>query len=291
MSNTYFHFSSISKSPKPTGLTSLFRGAGAGSSYDVALSQQLQDLITLFQSQSSLLDEITRSLTGGKGKSALQNILGGASFGGSALGGIANAASSGFSWQSILKDVFPLGGLISGFAGLFRSTPTPPPLNEYDAPPSLSFDAVLGPDGQLSQGSVSQFGNTRASSPGLDLVDAAGGSYSPYSRAANGSLVPIEGDPTVRYPGTLNLPEMVQSLVGTASPVSSTQTAAVVPIAPTALGGTNPGTGEAPAEAGISQNLPAFDKQWFDDHGSLIASAVRNQLLNFHPIVDAINDL
>jgi hypothetical protein len=291
MSHTYSHFSRISGSPKPTGLTSLFRGGGAGSTYDVAVSEQLQELITLFQTQSSALNDLTESLTGGTGKSTLQNILGGASFGGSALGGVATAASSGFSWQSILKDVFPLGGLISGVAGLFRSTPTPPPLNEYDAPPSLSFDAVLGPNGKLSQGSGNQFGNTRASSPGLDLVDAAGGPYSPYSRAANGSLVPIEGGPTVRYPGTLNLPEMVQSLVGTASPVSSTPVAAATPVVPPVFAGTNPGTSQGPTEGGMSQDLPSFDKQWFDDHGSLIASAVRNQLLNFHPIVDTINDL
>jgi hypothetical protein len=290
MSHTYSQFSLISKSPKPTGLTSLFRGSGAGSTYENGLSQQLQELITLFQTQSSALNEITKSLTGGTGKSALQNILGGASFGGSALGGVATAASSGFSWQSILKDVFPLGGLISGIAGLFRSTPTPPPLNEYDAPPSLSFDAVLGPNGQLSQGSVNQFGNTRASSPGLDLVDAAGGPHSPYSRAANGSLVPIEGDPTVRYPGTLSLPEMVQSLVGT-STVSPTPAAVAIPTPAAISGATNPGTVPDTADAGTSQNPPAFDKQWFDDHGSLIASAVRNQLLNFHPIVDTINDL
>jgi hypothetical protein len=234
---------------------------------------------------------LTRTLTGGSGGSALQSIFGGASFGGSVLGGVASAASSGFSWQSILRDVFPLGGLISGIAGLFSTTPTPPPLNEYAAPPSLAFNAVLGANGQLSQGSGNQYGYTRASSPGLDLIDAAGGPYSPYQRAANGSLVAAAGDPTVRYPGTLNLPEMMQSLVQPAASSAPAPVAAGTPPSAVASSAPNPASGTGFAASSASMGMPAFDKQWFDDHGSLIASAVRNQLLNFHPIVDAINDL
>jgi hypothetical protein len=47
----------------------------------------------------------------------------------------------------------------------------------------------------------------------------------------------------------------------------------------------------AGASSDLSEPVPTFDQQWFNDHGSLIASAVRTQLLNFHPIVDAINNL
>jgi hypothetical protein len=218
MANAYSHFSVVSRSPKPIGLSSIFRGSQAGYSYNNSIADQLQEIVGQLNQQSSLLSGLSKTLTGGSGADSV--------LGGSVLGGLASAGQSGFSWQSILKDVFPLGGLISGIAGLFNSAPTPPPLNQYDAPASLNFDAVLGTNGALSQGSTNQYGFTRASSPGLDLVDAAGGPYSPYQRAANGSLVAAAGDPTARYPGTLNLPEMMQSLVqtgGASGPASGGQ--------------------------------------------------------------------
>ncbi len=191
--------------------------------------------------------------------------------------------------------MFPIGGLISGIAGLFDSAPTPPPLNQYDAPPSLNFDAVLNANGTLSQGSSNQYGYTRASSSGLDLVDAQGGPYSPYSRASNGSLLPVAGDPTTRYTGALNLPEMLQPLVQT-SPASqnTSSNAGVAPAAsPAVTTPSAPGLSSAngSSTADPANQVPSFDQQWFNDHGNLIASAVRSQMLNYHPIVDTINDL
>jgi hypothetical protein len=295
MSNLSTHFHSIAAaSPKPVQFHSLFGGSQAGGSYTSNTSELLQQLINEVNIQTSEVSSLVGAITGKSGGSALQNVLGGTAFGGSALGGIASAAQSGFSWQSILKDVFPVGGLISGIAGLFDSAPTPPPLNQYDAPPTLNFDAVLNSNGTLSQGSVDQYGYTRASSSGLNLTDAEGGPYSPYQRASNGSLLPIAGDPTTRYSGNLNLPELLQPLVqiapsNQASP-SSTAPAAASPAgsAPSAAGlsATN-----ASLTADLSNQTPAFDQEWFNDHGTLIASAVRNQLLNFHPIVDTINNL
>lgn len=286
MAHAYSHFSVVSRSPKPVGLSSIFRGSSAGSSYDSSVAQQLQAIVAQLNQQSTLLSGLTKTLAGGSGADGI--------LGGSVVGGLFNAGRSGFSWQSILKDVFPLGGLISGIAGLFRSTPTPPPLNEYDAPPSLGFNAVLGTNGLLSQGSANQYGFTRASSPGLDLVDAAGGPYSPYQRLANGSLGATAGDATVRYPGTLNLPEATQSLVRSGAPLANgSASAASAPQTPISgvVSGNSASSSGVSSDASGAANLPAFDKQWFDDHGSLIASAVRNQLLNYHPIVDAINDL
>jgi hypothetical protein len=211
---------------------------------------------------------------------------------------IGQVVPGGFSWQSILKDVFPVGGLISKIAGLFESAPTPPPLNQYDAPPSLNFEAVLNANGTLSQGSSDQYGYTRASSAGLDLTDAQGGPQSPYQRAANGSLLPVLGEAVSRFSGSLNLPEMLGGLVqGSPGVVSG------VPAAPGVVAASNP---QAPAPSTLSASslsasslsafgevnqTPAFDQQWFNDHGNMIASAVRTQLLNYHPIVDTINDL
>jgi hypothetical protein len=272
------HFREISGSPKPVQFRSLFAGRRAGSSYAPG-SNNTSELLQQLVSQVRSLNNV---VSGKSGSSALGNVLGG-----SVLGGI---AQGGFSWQSILKDVFPLGGLISGIAGLFESAPTAPPLDQYDAPPSLNFEAVLNANGSLSQGSSDQYGHTRASSAGLDLTDAQGGPVSPYQRAANGSLVPVGGDSTSRYSGSLNLPEMLQPLVqispaaqssSVTNPVGSSSVSAEGSAAASASGQT----------ADQKSELPAFDQQWFNDHGSQIASAVRTQLLNYHPIVDAINDL
>ncbi len=298
MSNLFQHFQAVSGSPRPLQLQSLFGRGNLGSSYTSNTSKLLQQLIQEVNTESAVVGELVGSITGKSGGSALQSIFSGTAFGGSALGGIASAAQSGFSWQSILKDVFPIGGLISGIAGLFDSAPAPPPLNQYDAPPSLNFNAVLNPNGSLSQGSSDQFGFTRASGTGLNLTDAQGGPYSPYQRASNGSLVPVAGDPVSRYTGSLNLPELLQPLVQSPPANQAAESApgntVTTPASPPASSSpTAPGLSSANASltADPSNQVPSFDQQWFNDHGSMIASAVRNELLNFHPIVDAINNL
>jgi hypothetical protein len=297
MSSLYKHFQAVSGSPKPIYSTSLFGGGRAGSSYTSNTSELMQQLIDQVNTQASVVSGLVGALSGkSNGSSALESVLGGTAFGGSALGGIASAAQSGFSWQSILKDVFPIGGLISGIAGLFSSAPTPPPLDQYDAPPSLNFNAVLNANGTLSQGATDQYGYTRATSQGLDLTDAQGGPYSPYQRASNGSLLPVAGDPTTRYSGMLNLPEMLQPLVqiapsnpaASASSGSSALPANTVSATPSAAGLSSTNNS---LTADPTNQVPSFDQQWFNDHGSLIASAVRAQMLNYHPIVDTINDL
>jgi hypothetical protein len=294
MASLYTHFQAVSGSPKPIHIDSLFTSNRPGSSYTSNTSELLQQLIEQVNTQASVVSGLVGAISGkSSGSSALETVLGGTAFGGSALGGIASAAQSGFSWQSILKDVFPVGGLISGIAGLFDSAPTPP-LEQYDAPPSLNFNAVLNSNGTLSQGATNQYGYTRGTSQGLDLTDAEGGPYSPYQRASNGSLLPVAGDPTTRYSGMLNLPEMLQPLVQiapySAAPSTNTASSAATPIAavPTAAGLSSTGTGPT---ADTTGQAPSFDQQWFNDHGSLIASAVRAQMLNYHPIVDTINDL
>ena len=295
MASLYTHFQAVSGSPKPIHIDSLFTSNRPGSSYTSNTSELLQQLIDQVNTQASVVSGLVGAISGkSSGSSALETVLGGTAFGGSALGGIASAAQSGFSWQSILKDVFPVGGLISGIAGLFDAAPTPPPLEQYDAPPSLNFNAVLNSNGTLSQGATNQYGYTRGTSQGLDLTDAEGGPYSPYQRASNGSLLPVAGDPTTRYSGMLNLPEMLQPLVQiapySAAPSTSTASSAATPSAavPTAAGLSSTGAGPT---ADTTGQAPSFDQQWFNDHGSLIASAVRAQMLNYHPIVDTINDL
>jgi hypothetical protein len=325
------HFEAVAGPPKPLELSRLFGGSGLNSSYTSNTSDLLQQLIEQVNDQTSVLNELVGTLSGKSGGSAVQNILGGTAFSGSVLGGVAQAAKGGSSWKSILKDIFPVGGLISGIASLFDSPPTPPPLEQYAAPPALNFNAVLNSNGTLSQGSTNQYGNTRASSPGLDLLDAVAGPYSPYQRAQNGSLVPVAGNPTSLYSSSLNLPEFVQNASTVNAPglvqISGAGTASLdqgfmntsqqlkALIDSTVNGSPNaspsrpvrstPSFANAtekamdsfgPAASSTNQAtgniaLPAFDQEWFNDHGSQIANAVRTELLNYHPIVDTINDL
>jgi hypothetical protein len=101
-------------------------------------------------------------------------------------------------------------------------------------------------------------------------------------------LLPVAGDPTSRFSGNLNLPAMLQPLVQI-SPASSGQVSPAAAAAPVAT--PSPVSSASSSTSGDTNQMPAFDQQWFNDHGNLIASAVRTQLLNYHPIVDTINDL
>lgn len=209
--------------------------------------------------------------------------------GGSILGELAGSATGGFSWQTLLKDVLPLSGLVSEIAGLFHSPHVPAPLEQYDAPISLGFSGVLGRDGGISQASGGEDGLARASPPGLDLTDAAGGAHSPYARRSDGSLGSVAGAPVSNYAGVLDLSSVVHGL--TASHVPSR------PLVPQAESDSpNSRDSKAPTErtsieSGGPAAVPAFDSAWFMDHASYIAAAVRNAMLDSHPILDVINDL
>ena len=275
-----FHLAAGGGSPRPAAFSRLFsrRNASWLTTPD-SLAQQVQALLAQVSAQGDVLNELISA----QGGSALARIGSSSLFSGSVLGGVAKAATSGFSWSSVLSDIFPVGGLISSIAGLFGSAPAPPPLEQYAAPPSLNFNAVLGAGGQLFQGAYDASGQLRAGSPGLDLVDAAGGPASPYTRAASGALVPTLGDPASRYSGTLYGAAALPSLVPSISP-------AVQPVAAAPVQTAAPVSAPPPAAA-PSPQMPDFDQQWFNDRGSLIASAVRDQLLNLNSLADVINDL
>jgi hypothetical protein len=290
MSNSNSFFDAVSGSPRPIEIDSLFGGGRESYTVSDNSSNLLQELVQEVNDQGTELNSLVSAVTGKSGGSVAEGLLGSASLGGSVLGGVASAAKGGFSWQSVLSDIFPVGGLISGIASLFDSPPAPPVLDQYAAPPQLNFDAVLNSNGTLSQGADNQYGFTQSTGTGLDLADAEGGPYSPYTRATDGSLVPAAGDPVYQYSGQINLPD----LVGNTNAAQSQQTSgsssstAANTSSPSAPGLSSTG---ASLTADPSNPVPTFDQQWFDDHGTQIASAVRSQLLNYHPLVDTINDL
>ncbi|MCU1261635.1 MAG: hypothetical protein JWO80_4520 [Bryobacterales bacterium] len=277
------HFRQISAgspTPHPLRLGTLFLHQSHDYSGTAGLAEQVRRLATEVGQQGQVVGELASVVTG-KG-SALTN-AGSSLLGGSILGGAFQSAASGFSWQSLLKDIVPLGGLVSEIAGLFSSPAAPPPLQQYDAPMPLSFSGVLGVDGKISQASGNRSGNSRASSPGLDLNDAAGGPQPAYTRGLDGSLDAVAGAPTTRYSGTLDLSSVVRGLVPPGE--NRPQTGSGAPSSGQTTVESTQNSGPGPA------SMPAFDGPWFMDHAPYIAAAVRNAMLEYHPIVDVVNDL
>ncbi len=292
-----------------------YANSSASSDSQNGIASQVEMITNELATQGSLLNQLTSAV--GSHDSAITNLAGGL-FGSFSLGNIAQQSSSGFSWSSILKDVFPVAGLVSGIVGLFDSTPAPPPLLQYDAPPSLNFDTVLRSDGTLAQARYNAAGHEEAAASGIDLTDAEGGFQPAYTRSSTGALVSTEGDSTGRYGGVLNLfshssqagstpaEEQTPGLLSSSSDLSAlVHSVAEMPNS----GGTN--TSSLPFSEGFSEKpavappppapvlptanrveeVPSFDQQWFMDHSSQIATAVRSALLDFHPLVDVVRDL
>ena len=157
-------FRQIRATPKPVSFSRLFSRPTPNSGASTAsLAQEVQQLASQVNQQGQMVSDIASAATGSP--AALDN-TGKALLGGSVLGELASSAAGGFSWQSLLKDVLPLGGLVSTIAGLFSSPAAPAPLEQYDAHAPLGFSGVLGLNGSISQGSGNQSGNTRAAAPG-----------------------------------------------------------------------------------------------------------------------------
>jgi hypothetical protein len=251
-------------SPKPPGQSRLFTHQWGS---DNNLAQQVQQLAHEVGLQGQTIGEIASAVSGS---------------GTSVLGGLAGSLAGGFSWQSLLKDVLPLGGLASEIAGLFRSPAPAPMLQQYDAPVSLNFSGVLGTNGGIQQVAGDAVGLGRTTGTGLDLLDAAGGPRQAYTRMTNGLLGETAGTPVSRYSGTLDLSQSVQALAA-AGPAA--QVAA--PVTAQQIAATAAAAGNTPDSPGV----PTFDGPWFMDHAPYIAAAVRNAMLNSHPIVDVVNDL
>ncbi len=87
MSNLNKHFREVAGSPKPFHAESLFGSRIGESSYTSGSSDLLQQLIDQVNSQTSEVQSLVGAITGKSGGgSAIENVLGGTAFGGSALG-------------------------------------------------------------------------------------------------------------------------------------------------------------------------------------------------------------
>jgi hypothetical protein len=288
--SNHFRQISVAASPRPIGSSRLFsRPATHNSSSTSNLAQEVQQLAAELSQQGQVVGSLASAVTGSP--AALAN-LGGSLLGGSVLGQLAGSAAGGFSWQSLLKDVLPLGGLVSEIAGLFSSPSTQAPLPRYNAPVPLGFSGVLGSDGQISQASADASGIARSSSPGVDLVDSAGGPRPAHTVRADGSIGGAAGAPVSRYSGVLDLSSVVQGIVAPPAPATGQNPA---PTATAGRSGDGGGSGAtspvAPPGSDGTSAAPAFDGPWFMDHAPYIAAAVRTAMLDSHPIVDVVNDL
>src|SRR5450432_512623 len=154
---SHFRQISIASSPKSFGSSRLFNRPATTSGSNLA--QEVQRLGAELNQQSQIVSDLTSAVTGNPAAlaSTAKSLLGG-----SVLCQLAGSVTGGsFSWQSLLKDVLPLGGLVSEIAGLFSSSPVPAPLQQYDAPVPLGFSGVLASDGKISQASGGESGTAR----------------------------------------------------------------------------------------------------------------------------------
>lgn len=77
-----------------------------------------------------------------------------------------NSGGTGSIVSTILESAFGMVPLVSGLLGLFGGgdSSTPPPLEKYSLPPSISFDTADTPDG-LTLADYGQSGSARAYTP------------------------------------------------------------------------------------------------------------------------------
>jgi hypothetical protein len=213
--------------------------------------QQIAQLQSAYQAQASLIAANTQAVQGNtsaqSGKSA-----------GSVAGGIASSLFGGLGL---------LSPLISGIASLFGGNSTPAPLPVYRAPSPVAINTTLN-----------------SATPG----SAASGTAMPNFAPAQNGGSPLQ-------PAATSLPALAANILAappaggfasSAPTATSAQNWGPPPQAPAASvqAPAAPQAAPAPAAPQIIVNVTAMDSQSFMDHSTDIANAVREAMLNMHPI-------
>ena len=174
----------------------------------------------------------------------------------SSAGKIAGGLLGGLSVLPILSDVFKL----FGFGGSSSSNTNPSV--KYTAPNSVAFDQTLGGAdlGYSQTSSYNRFGIARV--PGSDQ------NTSPFYGQSLNTLLSATNNPQ-------------PSTSGTTDQRNPANGASDNPI-------TNNGT---TSNTQVTVNVSAMDSRSFLDRSQDIAQAVREAMLNMHPINDVVNDL
>ncbi len=284
----------ISRSSHSTASGTAFRPGVAAD-----LGAPPQDTTSEIQSaeQIAKADEVVTSPTGAGGSSSSKS-----STGSGILGGLLN--------------LFPLASVVGKLFGLGGSS-SPPPLTPYTPPPSISFEGAMSTTSSGStRSSLSGSGATSSSTsqaPGLSFAPGVNS----LSYGANG--LPRTNDASTAAsatPAAISQPGVMGQLNSLTtsnfapepaanSPLSNGQIAAPSSMTsslnsplslPTAGNSTSPGTSTAASTSSqqgqsILVQVQAMDSQSFMDHSNDIAQAVRQAMLNSHPVNDLIADL
>jgi len=176
--------------------------------------------------------------------------------GGTSLAGAVGSAASGFLGGGLGL----LSPLISGIKSLFGGSSAPAPLPIYTPPSPVAIDATL-----------------HAATPGPSqdgLVSTAGPATTSTSQmAATPIYVPPYAAPSSATTQAVTS-NTLQAGNGSSTPGPSTS-----------------GTSQTAAAPQVIVNVSAMDSQSFMDRSADIASAVREAMLNLHPINDVVANL
>lgn len=244
--------------------------AGAGNAASSSFSQAAQEISALeeqFRQQSALIQANTQ---------ALQNNT--STRGSSTGGSSATNAVTGFLGGGLGF----LSPVVTGLAHLFGlggGSQAPAPLPNYVAPPAVQIGESLRQGVAPAQTPSSEYQSAPAPVP---LV----GTVPPPPQAQPQISQPAPVNATVA-PATQPQPQVGQfALASQTSVPQNTPTPPAAESRPVAPNPPNP-----PAAPSITVNVSAMDSQSFLDRSNDIASAVREAMLNLHPINDVIANL
>ena len=172
------------------------------------------------------------------------------------VGKVAGGLLGGLSALPILSDVFKL----FGFGGSSSSNTNPSV--KYKAPSSVAFDQTLGGAdlGYSQTSSYNNFGIARV--PGFDQ------NTSPFYGQSLNTLLSTTNDVQPTTSGTTDQRNSANGANDNPSPTSGTI-----------------------SNTQVTVNVSAMDSRSFLDRSQDIAQAVREAMLNMHPINDVVNDL
>lgn len=256
-------------------------GSGSGGDFSTALSQagqQIAQLQSAYQQQASLIQANTQAIQSNTSAQGNRSA-------GSVAGGVASSLFGGFGLGL-------LSPLISGIASLFGGgSSTPPPLPVYVPPSPVSISDALYPAATSTSASTPAAASSSASNAAPVTVNAA----SPAATVSQAMAV---------LPAIVNVAAAMNNLAGGISTVMPQPI--YVPPASTGTAGAaasnvpaQSGTAAAPASVSsqpapapqVTVNVTAMDSQSFMDHSTDIANAVREAMLNMHPINGVVASL
>jgi hypothetical protein len=123
----------------------------------------------------------------------------------------------------------------------------------------------------------------------IGLFSGGDSTPTPLTKYAMPDKIDFEGADTGSGTSDMDYDQMGTPRTYNASPASSSSPASS--LASPALSPPSPASSPASAPSQITVNVQAMDSQWFMDHSSDIAQAVRNAMLNMSSINDVVSDL